>query len=874
MDNLKNTLRVGTDYDSLVSKYGEALVNTEIDLELESKELAKNHFLNNLYKRASEHELASMGTTKQLLKEALPVFIKCLDEFRTLADSGKSGRRHLALSLLKDIPSDVVSFITLKVILSQTALYPTSTLVGLCRAVGSALQKEARYRRVLLGDKKAEKGLDNRLGLTYKEAYLRAVEKSKTDSGEVSEWEHWEDRNKVNVGLKMVELFCSSTGLGHLEKLHDNGKWSYLFVLDREVSQYIMQNDKDLADMVFKCRPMVIPPKEWTNPFDGGYYIKLKRSDSFVKAPRRVVREVYKDVYMPNVYKAVNAIQSTKWRINKRVLEVAQEVLNWRVIPEGLNVPPVEPPEAPLRPIEADTDPEVQKAWRLEMVRYYRDIASNKGKRLLSNALVSEAMTFKDYEAIYFPHNVDFRGRVYPLTTLSPQSNDLGKSLIEFAEGVPLGNMGVTWLAFHGANCYGLDKKPIEERIAWVYSNQDFILSIAKNPLDNLAWTETDSPWEFLAFCFDWEGYVNYGSSDYRSHLPVAFDGSCSGIQHFSAMLKDEIGGKAVNLIPDDHVNDIYQIVADKVIELLNEDSLKGSEDTFEKLEDGSEYLKKGTLSLSQEWLNFGVTRKVVKRSVMTLPYGSKQYGFADQVLEDTIYPAIAKNPLAFSKPSQAGRYLASLIWKSVGQVVVKAVEAMAWLQEASGLLAQAKDINGNPLPVTWVTPAGFPVRQKYEKVKNVRVKSILNGSIMIVDNVEKTKEVLGKGDILCPSMKMPIEGSIDPRKQRQGIAPNFVHSMDASHLMLTVCSCVAQGVDSFAMIHDSYGTHAGKADIMFKTVRDVFVTTYSTHNVLRDLHDHIYNLLPPKLAEKLPDIPKEGTLDLENVKTSVYAFS
>ena len=38
---------------------------------------------------------------------------------------------------------------------------------------------------------------------------------------------------------------------------------------------------------------------------------------------------------------------------------------------------------------------------------------------------------------------------------------------------------------------------------------------------------------------------------------------------------------------------------------------------------------------LAQWWLDFGITRKHTKRNCMTFPYGSKQRGFSDQILED-----------------------------------------------------------------------------------------------------------------------------------------------------------------------------------------------------------------------------------------------
>ena len=53
------------------------------------------------------------------------------------------------------------------------------------------------------------------------------------------------------------------------------------------------------------------------------------------------------------------------------------------------------------------------------------------------------ANKFKEYEKIFFPHNVDFRGRTYPLVpTLNPQSDDLGKALLEFAHPEKLGEQG------------------------------------------------------------------------------------------------------------------------------------------------------------------------------------------------------------------------------------------------------------------------------------------------------------------------------------------------------------------------------------------------------------------------------------------------
>lgn len=862
-------------YDDMCLKYGKYRVDREIDLELESKDNAYNAFMSKRNKAISDNNLANIGTTKVLLSETIPAMVKGLDAWFAKVNNGKCGKRHRAASLANTLKSEEIAFIVSKTILSNT-MYRIG-LTNLSVKIGEAIEDEVRFNTILasMSPKEVQSfkvGMNKRIAFQFKKRYAIQKEKHLADEGRVQLWNKWSPSDKFNVGMKMVELFALSTSLIHIIKVFVNGNIKYFVELDADVAKYVDYQDNYLADLMMEHRPMVIPPKPWTNPFDGGYYINLKKPLQLVRMSAKDCDALYSDVDMPTVYKAVNTIQDTAWHINNRVLEVANAVCSWEHIPEALEMPTANPAEPPVRPIEADTNKDIQREWRQAMTSYYQEDNKRKAKRILVNCILKLANDFKDDEAIYFPHNLDFRGRVYPVTLIHPQGNDFMKSMLEFSEGVELGKDGHTWLAFQGANMWGLDKKPIEERIAWVYENSDMIISIAEKPLDNLQWTEADSPWEFLAFCFEWNDYLKIGES-FKSKLAVAFDGSCSGLQHFSAMLRDEVGGEAVNLKPDDHVHDIYGIVAEKVKELLKKDMQEGTDDTIEATEDGSSYLKKGTKSLAKEWLDHGVSRSVTKRPTMTLCYGASKFGFADQILEDTVYPALAHNPLSFSKPSQASRYMAGLIWDSLKGVVVKAVEAMEWLQTASGLLAKDKNIEGKNLPTTWITPAGFPVKQKYPKVRVKRLNTVLSGSIKIFDTTSGSTEEATEGSVLRLAFAEPTD-EIDSRKQKQGIAPNFVHSMDASHLMLTVCACVDKGVNAFAMIHDSYGVPAGHGTIMFTTVREVFVSTYTENDVLQDLHDHICNLLSPKMLKDLPEVPTKGNLDLDCAKESMYAFS
>jgi DNA-directed RNA polymerase len=457
-------------------------------------------------------------------------------------------------------------------------------------------------------------------------------------------------------------------------------------------------------------------------------------------------------------------------------------------------------------------------------------------KRKALSAAIWIAEKYQDFEALYFPHVLDWRGRMYPVSAyVNPQSDDSGKALLEFANGAALGEEGAFWLAVHGANCFGIDKVPFEQRVAWVEQNQDAILDSAVRPLEgSRLWADADDPYLFLAFCMEWAGLMAHVArgepqDTFVSHLPVSWDGSCNGLQNFSAMLRDPIGGAATNLVPSDTPADIYQRVAEVASVQVDKDAAKG--------EVNAAY-----------WVG-KVTRKIAKRPTMTLPYGSGRYGFREQLREE-----LDKIRLEDNKPYIEGDeflcslYMANTLYDALGQVVVAARQAMDWLQEVASVASQEN------LPLWWTTPAGMRVMQDYKETKGLQVSCTLSGKrVQMTLQVETEK--------------------LDKRKQEQGISPNFVHSLDAAHLMRTVTKCVAAGIGSFAMVHDSYGTHAGNAGALRDMLREAFVEQYS-REVLEEFRRELAEQLSPALQAKLPPVPPTGTLDLSAVNRSEYFFA
>lgn len=72
---------------------------------------------------------------------------------------------------------------------------------------------------------------------------------------------------------------------------------------------------------------------------------------------------------------------------------------------------------------------------------------------------ITLARTYSKIDRFYYPQNIDFRGRVYPISPhLNHIGNDLSRGLLMFANGKKLGKTGLKWLKIHCANLMGKDK--------------------------------------------------------------------------------------------------------------------------------------------------------------------------------------------------------------------------------------------------------------------------------------------------------------------------------------------------------------------------------------------------------------------------------
>jgi len=131
----------------------------------------------------------------------------------------------------------------------------------------------------------------------------------------------------------------------------------------------------------------------------------------------------------------------------------------------------------------------------------------------------------------------------------------------------------------------------------------------------------------FLACALELKGYLN-NPKEFVSRLPILLDATCNGLQHLSAMTSDVHLGKRVNITKSsiyDDPNDIYSELLPDIKKKV--DSLIQNDITYSNL----------------KYLN--ISRKLVKRGIMTITYGVTKKGIVDQLLSEHFYKAgLVKN--------------------------------------------------------------------------------------------------------------------------------------------------------------------------------------------------------------------------------------
>ncbi|KAK1292190.1 hypothetical protein QJS10_CPB17g00167 [Acorus calamus] len=718
--------------------------------------------------------------------------------------------------------------------------------------VGEAIESEVRIHTFLKNTSFRETGtledkereiLQKRIAKLLRKNSLIEVRKLMRNQ---NNFEPWGRDAQAKLGSRLIELLLESAyvqppvdqladappeirpAFRHLLKRmakHDGTRFGYRYGVIECDPLVHSGFDSSARHMVVPYMPMLIPPQKWEGYNNGGYLFlpshvmrthgSRPQQDAIKSAPRKQLQKVYE---------ALNTLGSTRWRVNKRVLSVVQNLWNRGGGIAGL----VERADIPLpgKPNSEDAT-EISKWW-WSVKKAKKMNRERHAQRCDIELKLSVAQKLRDEDEFYYPHNVDFRGRAYPMHShLNHLNSDLCRGVLEFAEGRPLGKSGLHWLKIHLANLYagGVDKLSNDMRVAFVEDNLDNIFDSAERPIDGKGWwLNADDPFQCLAACMDLCDALK-NSLPYRaiSHLPIHQDGSCNGLQHYAALGRDTMEAAAVNLVAGDKPADVYSGIADRVRDTMERDMKKDPAT--------NPYASLAKILFDQ------VDRKLVKQTVMTSVYGVTYVGAREQIKRRLMERSfITDDRLLFS----ASCYAAKVILTALEEMFRAARGIKRWLNDCAKLIASQNKAVG------WTTPLGLPVIQPYMKTERHLIKTTLQ----VLALQRESRSVLMK-------------------RQKMAFPPNFVHSLDGSHMMMTAIACRKAGLQ-FAGVHDSFWTHACDVDQMNHILREQFVELYSIP-VLENLLESFQASFP---TLDFPPLPTRGDFDLREVLESPYFFN
>jgi len=367
----------------------------------------------------------------------------------------------------------------------------------------------------------------------------------------------------------------------------------------------------------------------------------------------------------------------------------------------------------------------------------------------------------------------------------------------------------------HAANCFG------EERVA----------ADPQGSFDD--WRDADKQFAFVAACIELSR-ARKDPTGFVTHLPIGFDGTCNGIQHLALLSRDDEAARLVNLIDNDAPQDIYLAVTWHVMKLLDGEDhrlrTKGNE-----AQDAwcFEWWRERLKSLTDKG-----KRKLFKGPVMTFPYSATLAGMTDEIVE-TYHGLFDGN-----EPwPAAARFLARAVRLACQDTLPGPVRIMKYVRE----LALHRFQEGKFLQ--WRSPTGFLFFNMYQE-PNIVDLDLGSGSV-------RSRYTVADGAL--PEMKKT--------KMLNAASPNFIHSLDAVHLIRTVLAANDDGIGDVLTVHDSMACLAPHARRFGQLIRRELATLYIVGDPLAALRDA--NVDDPKLFP----LPERGNLAPYAVQNAEYSF-
>ena len=651
----------------------------------------------------------------------LPYFIKEIDEKKEKRKQvAKGGAAHLMdlVPYIFDIDTDSQAAITAKLTFDKvfSPKKKSNQLTNIALAVGMGLEAESQMRYY----ERVAPGLFTVLKKNYWHqakgtAYKRDSMTTLMNKSDVEPWIAWGKVRKIQVGTWFLDCFCRSSGWFDKTKLIVKNKTVWHIKPTEAFMQHADEIQKITELFSPQSMPMLIPPRDWHELADGGYYL-----NELINCHEMVRRGVPYLIQGRKIYEFLNLIQKVKYRLNDFTVGIAEE-LQEKGIEVGKFRPILFHPEPP-KPADIDTNEQARKDWRKKKAIFHN---KNKNEFRSSCRTRMTMNCVKQFKGIdyYIPMSFDYRGRVYPIPSfLTSQDTDFGKSLVRFADEAPITEDGKKWLAFQVATTFGLDKATIEERLAWleVEENIQRIIRVATDPINNIGdWETADEPWQFASACEEYYSVVIAKTRE-TTGLCVATDATCSGIQILAGLCRDKSAASLVNVLPSDKPQDAYQVIADKCRDEIPQ-------------------------RLRPHW-----DRSRVKRTIMTIPYNAKPFSNRQYIRESfkDIGIEVEKEELTI---------MVNAVRNAMESVLPGPMKAMRWIETEV-----ANAIKRGAEAISWTTPSGFEVTQRLMKMNRKTIELKLLGRVQIkVADGEKGVDIRHHRNATAPNLIHSMDGAL-----------------------------------------------------------------------------------------------------------------
>ena len=669
-----------------------------------------------------------------------------------------------------------------------------------------------------------------------------ATEVGKQINSNIITDQQFNDNECIRLGTVLIEMLVNTFPKWFITETNKDGNVSVPFTYfdkDSKWKEYVLTPSQEfvtfcdeviegIADISAIVYPMIHKPNDWTvEGRDGGFYSEQLKKN-IIK--HKHINE--KSGVNADIVKSVNLIQASPWVVNNDTLSVLDELNKMDDKPESydkafpliVDVNPVRVLDEKLKYADMDDEQKkIHQSWIRRVKKLTKDRQAKKSIDLAREASIVQANQFVKEDNIFFPHDLDYRNRIYNrcMTGLNTQGNDVQKGLIKFGNKRAVTTEGgVRWLQINMANLVGHDKLILNDRVTWTRDNEALLRDVVKDPIKCDIWHKWDKPLQGLASAIEYVKWLDNDQAELNLH--VQLDGLCNGVQNLAAITRDEKVAPHVGLIWTPERGDVYQYVCDEVMKKISSGDVE---------------------AIAKEWIESGlIGRSLTKTPVMTRAYGSTLYGIKDGIQDYIDDKNMTEH---FTDSFLAGNWMGQQIWDSMGDSLSGPMAFMEWVQTCTGILAKANK------PLTWTNPVGGRCTQSPMTTKSKRIDININGKRM-------------QYRIQTPTDK------INRSKSEASSSPNVIHSCDTSHLMRTTLLCNQQGITDFAMVHDSFGCAPDDAPTLLNCAKEAWIDIYKVDHMAK-WHKQWSDQLG---SDDLPPPPPMGTLDITAVRKSDFFFA